>query len=106
MTETSYGARAQLVDGDGGDDDRPDDDLLNVVRPSHLLAAVAQERHDQRADHRAEDAAFAAVQTPAADDDGGDDVELGALRRPSDRPAAGATSASRRRAQRTDPANA
>ena len=55
---------AQPVQGDGDDDDRPDDDLLDVVRPAHHRAAVAEERHDQDADHRPEDAALAAVPAP------------------------------------------
>ena len=59
-------------------DDHADEDLLHVGRPAHLLAAVAEEGHDEGADHGPQDAALAAAQAAAADDDGGDDVELGA----------------------------
>ena len=40
---------SEPVQRDGQDDDAADDDVLDVVRPSHLLTAVAQERHDQSA---------------------------------------------------------
>src|SRR6266487_1529082 len=73
-------SRPQPVKRDREHDDRADDDFLDVVRPPHLLAAVAQERHDQGADHRARDAPFAALQAAAADHDRRDDVELGADR--------------------------
>src|ERR1043165_116590 len=68
------------IGGDPDDDQRADDDLLHVIRPAHLLASVAEEGHDQRADHRAGDAPFAAIEAPAADHDRGDDVELHAHR--------------------------
>jgi len=50
--------RSPAVNRHGNDDDRSDNDLLNVVWPTDLLAAVAQEGHDQCANQRAEDAAF------------------------------------------------
>src|SRR5262245_56233312 len=76
MFISSPRARLISIGRDGDDDDDADDDLLHVVRPPHLLTTVAQEGHDQRADHGAGDAPLAAVQASAADDYGGDDVEL------------------------------
>src|ERR1043166_3099899 len=55
---------------------RADDDFLNIVGPTHLLASVAQEGHDQRANHRAEYAAFSATEAAATDPQGGDYVQL------------------------------
>ena len=52
---------AQTVQGDGGDDDHADDDLLDIRRPAHLLRAVSQESHDQCAEQRPQHRAFAAV---------------------------------------------
>ena len=55
-------------------------DLETVHQIDNVLVsatgAVAEERHDQSADHRAEDAAGAAVQARAADHDRRDDVEF------------------------------
>jgi len=62
------------INCDDHDDDSTDDNLLNAIRPTDLLAAVSQEGHDERADHRAEDTTFAARWTSAADDDHRDDV--------------------------------
>src|SRR5580698_1032779 len=62
------------------DDHDPYDDFLEVIRPSHLLRAVPQDRHDEGADDRAGDGARAAVQAGGADDDGRDDVQLEADR--------------------------
>src|SRR2546430_582716 len=57
-----------------------DDDFLNVFRPSHLLAAVAQERHDEGAHARAEHTSLAAAQAAAADHHRRDHVQLRADR--------------------------
>jgi hypothetical protein len=48
------------INGDGDDDASANDNLLNAIRPTDLLAAVSQEGHDERADHRAKDTTFAA----------------------------------------------
>src|SRR5215472_10078142 len=76
LPSTLHPHTTQPVGGYGQDNDGADDDLLNVVGPSHQLAAIAQESHDERADHRTQDAAFTACQTASADHDGGDDIEL------------------------------
>src|SRR6185369_7610707 len=67
---------APAIDRHRNHDDRADDDLLDVVGPTDLLAAVTQKRHDQSADHRPRYAAFAAAQTTAADHYRRDDVQL------------------------------
>src|SRR5208283_4925682 len=68
-------AAAEAVEEDCDDDHEADDDLLEIVGPAHLLRPVAQDRHDERADHRAQDGARAAAQACAADDDCSYDVE-------------------------------
>src|SRR5439155_9277302 len=55
VAESFRPPRSQTVEGDGEHDNGADHDLLDVIRPTHLLAAIAQKRHDQRADHRADD---------------------------------------------------
>src|SRR6185369_3034547 len=69
-------SRSPAIDRHRHHNDRPDNDLLNVVGPTDLLAAVAQERHDQRANHRPENASLTATQTPTANDYRGDDIQL------------------------------
>src|SRR5581483_890958 len=69
-------ALAELVKADGQDDDEANDDFLGEILPAHLVGTVAEDGHDQGANHRAENAAGAAVQAGAADDDGGDDVQF------------------------------
>src|SRR6266853_5681551 len=59
-------ALAQAVQSDRQDDHRADDDFLRKRLPAHLIRSIAQHGHDQRADHRAENAAGAAAQTRAA----------------------------------------
>src|SRR5689334_11706653 len=70
------GSMLQPVNRDGDDNDPARDDLLPAGFEPELGAAVAQDGHDQRADERAEDAALSAGKARAADDDGGDDVQL------------------------------
>ena len=67
---------AEAVHADGEDDDDADEDFLDVGFPAELVGAIAEDGHDEGADHGAEDGAGAAAEAGAADDDGGDDVEL------------------------------
>ena len=67
---------AQPVSGHGEHDDAADDDLLDIVGPSHQLAAITQEGHDESADHLTQDTALAAGQAAPANHHGGDDIEL------------------------------
>src|SRR6266536_89041 len=67
---------APAVNCNGNDDDRADDDLLNIIGPPDLLAAVPQEGHNQRPNQRTKDTAFTAVQTAAANHNRGNDIEL------------------------------
>ena len=62
------------VDGDRQDDDRADDNVLDVVGGAHQVQAVADDRHQQRADQRAPDGALAAGEGGAAHDAGRDGV--------------------------------
>ncbi len=78
--DVTRAAMAVLVEGDGGDDDRPGDDLLHPDFEPDLRAAVVDRRHQQRAGDSAEDRADAAGGARAADDGGGDDAELAAAR--------------------------
>src|SRR6187402_3021182 len=55
----------QAVDEDGGDNDEADDDFLERGGPAHLLRAVAQDSHDECADHRAEHGADTAGEARA-----------------------------------------
>ncbi len=71
MTET--------VDGDGGDDDGTRDALLHPVVEADFRAAVVDDGHQERAEEGPEDRALSAGEGGAADDNGGDDLELGAL---------------------------
>ena len=64
------------VEQHGDDDHAADDDLLEERRDAQQVEAVAQHAHDQRADQRAAERAFAAHQAGAADHGGGDRVEL------------------------------
>src|SRR3954468_16575452 len=64
------------IDRHRKDNQSADDDLLNVVGPTNLLTTVTQKRHDERADHRSENAAFAATQTATANNYGSDDVQF------------------------------
>src|SRR5436309_15842534 len=68
---------AEPVQGHRHHDDDADEDLLHVVWPAHLLAAVAEEGHGEGPDHGAEDAALPAAQAASADDDRSDHVQLG-----------------------------
>ena len=56
-----------------------DDRLLQIRRHSQQIAAVRQQSHDERADQRADHAAFAAVQAAAADHHRRDRLQLVAL---------------------------
>ncbi len=69
-------AVAQAIEGDGGNDDDADDNLLHIRRPAHLLRAVSKQGHNQRAQNRAKNRAFAAGQTRAADDDSRNNVKF------------------------------
>ena len=60
----------------GADDDAADHDLLEKRRHAQQVQAVAQHAHDKRADQRTRQRAFAAHQAGAADDGGGNGVEL------------------------------
>src|SRR5829696_2935706 len=65
-------AFGKLIEVDAEDDDQPDDDRL-VVGVDVVDRQTAVEHADQqRADERAQDAAFTTEETGAADDDGGD----------------------------------
>src|SRR3954471_59914 len=64
------------IDRHGKDDQGADNDLLNIVGPTNLLTAAAQKSHDERADHRSENAAFAATQTATANNYGSDNVQF------------------------------
>ena len=52
----------ELVEGDDGDQDQPDGDLLDVGVDVHQHQSVDQQADQNRADHRAEDRADAAEQ--------------------------------------------
>src|SRR5438477_12369449 len=67
---------APAIDGHCKHDQCVNDDFLNVVGPTHLLTAVAQEGHDERANHRTQDAALAAAQAAATTHDRRYDVEF------------------------------
>src|SRR6185369_15512159 len=69
-------AGAPTIDRNSNNDNRPDNDFLNVVGPTNLLASIPKKRHDQRADHRSENAALAAIQTPATNYHRRNDVQL------------------------------
>ena len=71
---------SQAVQEHRGDDHHADDDFLKIRGPTHLLGAIAQDRHDQRTDHRAQHGADAAAQARAADDHRGNDIQLQADR--------------------------
>src|SRR5437870_10422858 len=53
------------IDCHRDNDKRANNDLLNIVGPTNLLATVAEKSHDQCADHRTKDAAFPATQASA-----------------------------------------
>ena len=67
---------AQHVDVDGDEDHAADDDGLPFLRDRHDPQAVGEHGDDERADDRADDRALAALQRRAADDHGGDRLEL------------------------------
>src|SRR5258706_4814502 len=69
---------AKPIEGHRHHDDGADEDLLHVVGPAHLLAAVAQESHGEGPDHGPQDPALPAAQASAADHHRGDHVQLGA----------------------------
>lgn len=64
------------VDGDGDDDDRAADDVLEVCVDAEEIQAVVDRLQDDRADHDAGDGADAAVEGNAADDAARDGVKL------------------------------
>ena len=64
------------VDGDRGDEHDADDDVLRRRVDLQQHHARAQRLHDDRTEHGAGDRADAAGERRAADDRGGDDVEL------------------------------
>src|SRR4051794_28639336 len=64
------------VEQDGGDDDGADDDLLHEGRDAEQVEAVAEHAHDEGADQRPDERSRAAEQAGAADDGGGDRVQL------------------------------
>ena len=68
---------AGLVDVDGGDEDGADGDALPERLDADDHEAGLQDGRDEQADDGAEDGAFAAEDGGAADDHGGDDVEVG-----------------------------
>src|SRR5687767_11964073 len=74
--KTACSLVAPAIDRNSYNNDRADDDLLNVVGPTYLLASISQKRHDQSADHRSQNASLAAIQTASADHNGSDDVQL------------------------------
>src|SRR5262249_30055652 len=51
-SESLFRPLPYLVDSYGADDDRADDDLLDVIWPAHLLTAISQEGHYQCPDDR------------------------------------------------------
>src|SRR5690606_15041319 len=69
-------ATPEDVGVDGEEDDDADGDLLPLLRDRHDPQAVGERGHDERADHGPEDRGLAAAQGRAADDDGGDRLEL------------------------------
>src|SRR5262245_43180987 len=58
------------------DDDAADHDLLQERRYTEQVQAVPEHAHDQRADQRAAERAFAAHQAGPADHGGGNGIEL------------------------------
>ena len=62
------------VDGNGQDDNRADDDVLNIVLGTGQVQAVADNSHQQSADQGAPDGALAAGEGSAAHDAGCDGV--------------------------------
>lgn len=78
MTCGSLGGSSvpELIDGHREHDDRTDHNLLDGVRPAHLEAPAAQQRHDEGPDQGAENGAFPAGEASTADHGGGDDVQL------------------------------
>src|SRR5690606_27246135 len=76
-TATSLGAPlAEVVGEDRDEDDDPDDDGLPLGLDRHDPQTVDEDAHDERADERALDRAAAPEERGAADDDGGDRLEL------------------------------
>src|SRR5271168_831631 len=73
-------AAAQAVDEDGGDDDDTDQRVLPVGIHARQYEAVADHLDQRRADDGAQRPADAASQIGAADDRGGDDAQLIAIR--------------------------
>ena len=67
-------AVSQAVDLAGNDDDSTGDHFLPVGIKAHLGAAIGNNSHDERADHRAQDAALTTGGAGTTDDDGGDDA--------------------------------
>jgi hypothetical protein len=64
------------IEGHRQQQHQPLDDLGHVGADAHQLQAIVQHRHDQAADHRADDGAHPAGNRRAADEDRRDSVEL------------------------------
>src|SRR5436190_5535423 len=47
---SAFAAAAEAIERDGGDDDRADEHLLDVVLDADEIAAVLEQRHQERAD--------------------------------------------------------
>src|SRR5947209_17550142 len=71
----------ELVERDGEDDHRADDDLLRERGDAEQVRAVREHAHDERADDRSHDAPLPTAQGAAADDDGRDHTQLVTLAR-------------------------
>src|SRR4051812_14523022 len=69
-------ALARHVGVDRDEDHRAEDHVLPLLRNRHDLQPVVEDRDDQGADDRADDRALAAGQRRAADDHGGDRLQL------------------------------
>ena len=69
-------AAADDVGVDCGDDDHAGDDHLPFLGHGHDAQAVDEHAHDECADDRAQDGAFAAAERGAADDHRGDGVQF------------------------------
>src|SRR5690242_18544325 len=69
-------AAPEAIERDGRDDDGADDDVLGGIGNPGVDATVVQDGHDQATDQGPQDRPLAAVEAPAADDDGGDDLQL------------------------------
>ena len=64
------------VDGNGQDDNRADDDVLDIVLSTGQVQAVADNSHQQSADQGAPDGALAAGEGGATDDAGRDGISI------------------------------